>query len=140
MWESIFFEKLLLCRAWNYAISMVFSLKVWSTEYIWKLLICTPSVGFWWCSIWVIQCGTYVAQTLAMTLQYHHELIGLKIFNVLQSTAVILFDAQIVHILASGSQFKLAPESFRHNPSSLWQLPCLQTSFYLHVDWLIKEF
>jgi len=58
------------------------------------------------------------AQTLAMILLYHYELPGLKIFNVFQSTAVILSDAQIVHILASGSQFQLAPESFWYNPSS----------------------
>lgn len=45
-----------------------------------------------------------------LTLQYLYELIGLKIFNAFQFTTVILFDAQIVHILASGSQFNLVPE------------------------------
>ena len=38
-----------------------------------------------------------------------------------QFTAVILYDAEIISPLASGSLFNLAPDSFSHNPNRLWQ-------------------
>ena len=58
------------------------------------------------------QCYNVVCSTNSsnLTLQYHYKLIGLKRFNMFPFTTVILFDAQIVHILASGSQFNLVPE------------------------------
>lgn len=110
----------------------VLDLRVWSAEYVWKLVTHKPrNAAARWLQV------VHSTQSDG-SFWYHYELIDLKMFNVFESTAVIiLFDAQIVHVLASGSQFKLSPEGFQHNPTILWSLPCFFLSSQRH---LLKAF
>lgn len=99
----------------------VLNSEVWDVEGVWKLLIIqvkNPSAAiywFWWYSNskWY---QAHSSNTFCIIMNSQIWRCSMC-WNPLQ---LPLFDTQSVHILASGSQFKLSPECFQHSPRSLW--------------------
>lgn len=101
----------------------VLNLEVWDIECVWKL---------WYTGQRPISCYllVLVMQHLSNSKWYqaHSSNTSCIIMNsqiwrcsmCWNSLQLPLFDTQSVHILASGSQFKLSRECSQHSPSSLW--------------------
>lgn len=97
----------------------VLNLEVWDIECVWKLWYTGQRPISCYLLVLVMQhlSTKHTPATLLVSSWTHRsedaQCVGIH-------CSYPLFDTQSVHILASGSQFKLSRECSQHSPSSLW--------------------